>query len=294
MRAISKLSIMAVVLLMFSGCVEKPMMSIIDTTDPTVVLNEANRLINICDNEVNVTNDMLKKMLEDLNMTGDRGMVWYKKTISDEINQLQKRDRKCDETTKYIEDHRLILVNMKSERAVTSILAEYKEKKQNYKELEQNLSAITFTQTPIPQVITGSYENPASVGTMITDDVAEFTVLEVNRVSHQSILTANQYRDDAPAGYKFDLIKIQIKNIGDKELQVYQYQSIRIFKDGVEIQQAMMMNLPTQFPELKGGAMMPGATMTGWLVAIVPEDTGYLIQYKSNMFNSRGGWVQVT
>lgn len=139
----------------------------------------------------------------------------------------------------------------------------------------------------------GSYENPANVGTMIADRTAEFTVLEVNKVSRQSILTTNQYRDDAPEGYRFDLLKIQIKNIGDREINVMQYEPVKIFANGVEVQQTIM-DSPKQFPALKGGTIMPGATMTGWLVAIVPEDTGYLVQYKSNMFNSVGGWVQVT
>lgn len=152
----------------------------------------------------------------------------------------------------------------------------------------------TATPTPTSQpIVVGSYENPASVGTMIADDTAEFTVLEVNKVSRQSILTTNQYRDDAPTGYKFDLIKIQIKNIGDRELNVFQFEPVKIFADGVEIQQAIM-DSPKQFPALKGGTIMPGATMTGWIVATVPKDTGYLVQYKSNMFNGVGGWVQVT
>lgn len=153
--------------------------------------------------------------------------------------------------------------------------------------------ARTVAPTATPQQnVLGSYENPAPINTTIADDAAEFTVLEVNKESRISILGANQYRDDAPTGYKFDLIKIQIKNIGDKELNVFQYQPVKIFADGVEVDQ-QLMDSPKQFPALKGGTIMPGATMTGWVVATVPKDTGYLVQYKSNMFNSVGGWVQV-
>lgn len=158
----------------------------------------------------------------------------------------------------------------------------------------QNSKASQSAPTPTPQKNeVGSYENPASVGRMIADDKAEFTVLEVNKDSRQSILTTNQYMDDAPTGYKFDLLKIQIKNIGDRELSVSKYWEFKIFADGVEIKQAMM-DSPKQFPEFKGGTIMPGATMTGWVVATVPKDTGYFVQYKTNMFNSVGGWVQVT
>lgn len=158
----------------------------------------------------------------------------------------------------------------------------------------QNSKASQSAPTSTPQKNeVGSYENPAIVGRMIADKTAEFTVLEVNKDSRQSILTANQYRNDAPTGYKFDLLKIQIKNIGDRELNVFQFEPVKIFADGVEVDQ-QMMDSPKQFPALKGSTIMPGATMTGWVVATVPKDTGYLVQYKTNMFNSVGGWVQVT
>lgn len=151
----------------------------------------------------------------------------------------------------------------------------------------------TTSPTATPQQKVGSYKNPASVGTPVADLTAEFTVLEVNKDSRISILVTNKYRDDAPTGYKFDLLKIQIKNIGTKEIDVSTYWHIKIFAEGVEIKQAMM-DSPKQFPEFKGGTIMPGATMTGWVVVTIPKDTGYLVQYKTNMFNSVGGWVQVT